>query len=343
MSTTPEGPLLVADALVKHFPVGRRNLSWGTLANPLPRLSRSLVRAVDGVDLSITKGETLSLVGESGCGKSTLARLILQLIKPTAGEIRFRGVALSKLSRRELIPLRKDIQIVFQNPYGSLNPRMRIGDIIGEPLRVHGMVRGGSAVEGGQRAKRGRVAEVMRECGVDPNHAERYPHQFSGGQRQRIAIARALVTTPSFIVLDEPVSALDVSIQAQILNLLKDMQEAMGLTYLFISHDLSVVRQVSSRVAIMYLGGICEHGPADTIFAAPGHHYTRALFRAVPDVASRSRRPSGVVGELPSAIDLPPGCSFHARCPAAQPKCRAERPALRELAPGHFCACHFPA
>ena len=244
-----------------------------------------------------------------------MARLILQLIEPTSGEIRFRGVDLTGLSRRRMVPLRKDIQMVFQNPYGSLDPRMRVDQIIAEPLEVHGTDAEPSTSAARRQAVRERVLEVMQECGVDPKHGERYPHQFSGGQRQRIAIARAIVMKPSFVVLDEPVSALDVSIQAQILNLLKDMQELMGLTYLFISHDLSVVRQVSDRVAIMYLGSICELGPAEVIFVEPRHHYTRMLFDAVPDITSRSRRASRQIGELPSATDPPDGCSFHPRCP----------------------------
>lgn len=340
-----ETPLLEARDAVKEFPVARYLLPRLRWERGHVRADRGTIRAVDGVSLAIRGGETLSLVGESGCGKSTVARLLLRLIEPTRGEIRFQGRDLWALSRREMHVVRKHLQMVFQNPYGSLNPRMRVFDIVAEPLKVHGIdpeAGRSDAVRPAQILRR-RVGEVMEECGLDARYGSRYPHEFSGGQQQRIAIARALVNKPDCVVLDEPVSALDVSVQAQIVNLLMTMQERLGLTYVFISHDLAVVRHVATRVAVMYLGSLCEVGSAAGVFTEPRHHYTRALLRAVPDIASRGRRRTPLLGEVPSALDPPGGCSFHPRCPAARERCRVEKPQLRELSPGHSCACHYPA
>jgi oligopeptide/dipeptide ABC transporter ATP-binding protein len=338
-------PLLETRDVVKEFPVTRHVLPRLRWDRHGVRLDRGMIRAVDGVSLAIQRGETLSLVGESGCGKSTVARLLLRLIKPTRGEIRFQGGDLWALSRREMLGVRKHLQMVFQNPYGSLNPRMKVFDIVAEPLKVHGINSEADRSGGRRRAQslRERVCEVMEECGLDARYGSRYPHEFSGGQQQRIAIARALVIRPDCVVLDEPVSALDVSVQAQIVNLLLAMQERLGLSYVFISHDLSVVRHVSARVAVMYLGSLCEVGSAAGVFTEPRHHYTRALLRAVPDIASRGRRRLPLVGELPNAVAPPRGCSFHPRCPAARETCRVEKPQPREVSPGHWCACHYPA
>jgi len=319
-------PLVEVCDLVKHFPVGRR-----LFGRP-----RAVVCAVDGVSLAIAEGETLGLVGESGCGKSTLGRLVLRLLEPTAGEVRFAGRSMREVDRRELRALRRRMQIVFQDPFGSLNPRMRVGSIVGEGLAIHRI---------GTRAERAaRVAELLGLVGLSPDAAERYPHEFSGGQRQRIAIARALAVEPAFIVADEPVSALDVSIQAQILNLLRDLRDRFGLTLLFISHDLRVVEHVSHRVAIMYLGRLVEIGPRERIFAAAHHPYTRALLSAVPVVDPASRRERVVLsGEPPSPLAPPSGCAFHPRCQYAQPVCREVTPPLRAAGPAHAVACHvFP-
>lgn len=338
-------PLLACEQVVKHFPVSRgAGASWAWRDGRI-RLVRKVIHAVNGITLEIRPGETFGLVGESGCGKSTLARLLVRLIQPSAGQIRFQGRDVWTLPRRDVLALRKSVQMVFQNPYGSLNPRMRIADIIAEPLRVHGLRQGAGSdvVDRSVSAVRARVTEVMEECGLEAEYGTRYPHEFSGGQRQRIAIARALASRPACVVLDEPVSALDVSVQAQILNLLLDMQERHGLTYVLVSHDLAVVRQVATRVAVMYLGSVCEVGPADQILRFPRHHYTRALLRAVPDITARGRRTVPVFGELPSATDPPTGCPFHPRCPAARERCRTENPRLEEVAPAHRCACHYPA
>src|SRR2546429_4327824 len=319
-------PLLQVRGLRMHFPV-----TEGLIA----RRHIGDVKAVDGVDLTISRGETLGLVGESGCGKTTMGRCILRLEKPTAGEILYDGVDIAKLDRRELVALRRRIQVIFQDPYSSLNPRQKVGSIIGEPMMVHG-------VEKDARRRFDRVRELLSVCGLNPNFADRYPHEMSGGQRQRVGIARALAMNPEFIVCDEPVSALDVSIQAQVVNLLEDLREKFGLTYLFIAHDLSVVRHLCQRVAVMYLGRIVEMADGDELFDNPLHPYTQALLSAVPVPdprveAARAFRPPK--GEVPSPINPPSGCVFHPRCPMAVAGCRETRPELRELRPGHWVAC----
>jgi oligopeptide/dipeptide ABC transporter ATP-binding protein len=322
----PARPLVEARGLVKHFAVGRTLLGR----------AREFVRAVEQVDLTIRPGETLGVVGESGCGKSTLGRLLLRLLEPTSGEVIFDGRQLAALSARELRALRREMQIVFQDPYGSLDPRMRVGAIVAEGIEIHRLARG--------KRVREMVAQLLQEVGLRPEHADRYPHEFSGGQRQRIGIARALSVEPRFIVCDEPVSALDVSVQAQVINLLQDLQRKLGLTYFFVAHDLRVVAHLSHRIAIMYLGRIVELGPRDEILSDPRHPYTRALLSAVPnpDPDRRSRRVV-LEGDVPSPIAPPPGCPFHPRCAYAEDRCRRERPELIEGIRGHAVACHvFP-
>jgi len=319
-------PLLEVRGLRMHFPI-----SEGILM----RRQIGEVKAVDGVDFSLRRGETLGLVGESGCGKTTTGRCILQLERPTSGAILYDGVDINGLSRREALALRRRIQVIFQDPYSSLNPRMKVGDIIGEPIKVHGLAPDATR-------RQARVRELLQVCGLDPSFADRYPHEMSGGQRQRVGIARALALEPEFIVCDEAVSALDVSIQAQVINLLEDLREKFGLTYLFIAHDLSVVRHLCQRVAVMYLGRIVELADCDELFDNPLHPYTRALLAAVPVPdpgveAGRSFQP--VRGEVPSPINPPSGCVFHPRCPMAVDGCKRERPGLRELRPGHWVAC----
>jgi oligopeptide transport system ATP-binding protein len=319
-------PLLDVRGLHMHFPVTEGVVAHRQVGE---------VRAVDGIDFSVNRGETLGLVGESGCGKTTTGRCILRLEKPTAGEIRFDGVNIAALDRRELLAFRRRIQVIFQDPYSSLNPRMKVGEIIAEPIKVHGILR-----DAARRTTR--VRELLSVCGLDPKFADRYPHEMSGGQRQRVGIARALALEPEFIVCDEAVSALDVSIQAQIVNLLEDLREQFHLTYLFIAHDLSVVRHLCQRVAVMYLGRIVELADCDELFDNPLHPYTQALLSAVPvpdpEIEEvRAFRP--VAGEVPSPINPPSGCVFHPRCPIAVERCKQLRPELREVRPGHWAAC----
>jgi oligopeptide transport system ATP-binding protein len=319
-------PLLEVRGLRMYFPVTEGFITHRRVGE---------VKAVDGVDFTVRRGETLGLVGESGCGKTTTGRCILRLEKPTAGEILYDGRDIAKLDSKALLALRRRIQVIFQDPYSSLNPRMKVGNIIAEPIMVHSIER-----NAGRRAAR--VCELLSVCGLDPKFADRYPHEMSGGQRQRVGIARALALEPEFIICDEAVSALDVSIQAQIVNLLEDLREKFGLTYLFIAHDLSVVRHLCQRVAVMYLGRIVELADCDELFDNPLHPYTQALLAAVPVPdptveANRAFRP--VKGEVPSPINPPSGCVFHPRCPLAVDACKQLRPELREIRPDHWAAC----
>ncbi|MBF9058323.1 ATP-binding cassette domain-containing protein [Rhodobacterales bacterium HKCCSP123] len=296
----------------------------------------TVVRAVDGVSLEVAQGETFAIVGESGCGKSTLARLLLRLIEPTEGEVWYHGEDLAHLPPERMRALRRDLQFIFQDPFSSLNPRMTVGALIEEPMRAHGI---GTASD-----RRARVADLLTRVGLTPAHADRYPHEFSGGQRQRIGIARALASGPTVLIGDEPVSALDVSIQAQVVNLLEDLKDEFGLTLIVIAHDLAVIRHMADRVAVMYLGEIVETAPADALFEAPKHPYSETLLAAIPvaDFGARRARPL-VEGDPPNPIDPPPGCRFHPRCPYAQDRCRAERPALSPAGEGRAVACHRAA
>jgi oligopeptide transport system ATP-binding protein len=319
--------LLQVNNLVKHFPIKQ---------GVLIQRQVGAVRAVDGVSFDVHRGETLGLVGESGCGKSTTGRTVLQLFRPTAGSVVFDGVDLVKLKGEELRQMRRKMQMIFQDPYASLNPRMTVGEIVGEPLVVHKIA--------SQKEIDQRVADLLALVGLNPSFSSRFPHEFSGGQRQRIGVARALALQPSFIVCDEPISALDVSIQAQVVNLLEDLQKQFNLTYLFIAHDLSMVRHISSRIAVMYLGIIAEMADREELYLKPLHPYTQALLSAVPipdPVADAKRERVILKGDVPSPVNPPSGCRFRTRCPIAEEICAESRPDFRELRPGHFVACFF--
>ena len=320
-------PILETRGLGKRFSIGTRFSSEG----------RRTVHAVDNVSLTVRRGETLGLVGESGCGKSTLARCLVRLYEVSDGQLLFEGEDITSRSLRQLRPMRRRLQMVFQDPSASLNPRRRVGDLVAEPLRIHTNL---SEAEIGRR-----VAELFDIVGLLPDHVGRYPHEFSGGQRQRVGIARAIALNPDLVVLDEPVSALDVSVQAQIVNLLADLQEKLNLTYIFIAHDLSVVRQVSTRIAVMYLGSVVEEGPAEEVFSTPAHPYSQALISAVPVVETTpggTRKRILLTGDVPSPLNPPSGCRFHPRCPIAKDRCRTERPEAAAFGNGRKVACHFP-
>jgi oligopeptide transport system ATP-binding protein len=313
--------------LKKHFPITRGIVIQRQVG---------AIKAVDGISFDVYEGETLGLVGESGCGKSTTGRTILQLYRPTAGDVHFEGTDLVNIKGEELRRMRRRMQMIFQDPYASLNPRMTVGNIIGEPLEVHGIAKG--------KERRERVQELLRVVGLNPYFVNRYPHEFSGGQRQRIGVARALALNPAFIVCDEPISALDVSIQAQVVNLLEDLQAEFGLTYLFIAHDLSMVRHISTRVAVMYLGKIVELTDRESLYNRPLHPYTKALLSAVPipdPVVEEKRQRIILEGDVPSPANPPKGCNFNTRCPVAIDRCFDEDPEFREVASGHWCACHL--
>lgn len=317
--------ILEVKDLCKYFPVSK-GLFKG----------KSFVKAVDKVSFTINKGETLGIVGESGCGKTTMGRTILKLYEPTSGQVIFNGKDITKNSIKEMVPLRKEMQMIFQDPYASLNPRMTVGDIIGEAIDIHKLLTGEERTE--------RIRSLLSKVGLASDHINRYPHEFSGGQRQRIGIARALAVQPSFIVCDEPISALDVSIQAQVINMLEELQEELGLTYLFIAHDLSMVKHISTHIGVMYLGQMVEKGESNKVYSEALHPYTQALLSAVPipdpDVAKNNQR-IVLEGDIPSPIDPPPGCRFKGRCKYAKPICSEIDPELKEVKPGHFVACHL--
>jgi peptide/nickel transport system ATP-binding protein len=326
-------PILEIKDIDKHFDISGSLLDQLSLKGGKVCRQRTVVKAVNGVTLDVMPGETLSVVGESGCGKSTLARTVMGLYQPNRGEILYRGDRIDNLGSTAMLPYRTRMQMVFQDPYASLNPRMTVRQILEEPVRFHNPTLNRDEVKE-------RVAEIMLQVGVDPVWASNFPHEFSGGQRQRISIARALVVGPEFIAADEPIAALDVSIQAQILNLLMDAQEKLGLTYLFISHDLSVVEHISTRVAVMYLGCVCELATAKELFTSPRHPYTQALLSAIPKLGGRARGHVKLSGDVPTPINLPTGCVFHGRCPHADDRCRRETPARRTLDSGSVVACH---
>lgn len=325
---TDNNVLVRVENLVKHFPITRGIVIQREIG---------AVKAVDGISFDILKGETLGLVGESGCGKSTTGRTIIQLYRATSGKVFLEGQELTNLKGESLREIRRDMQIIFQDPYASLNPRMTVGDIVGEPLEVHGILKN-------HRRRRERVQELLRLVGLNPYFINRYPHEFSGGQRQRIGVARALALQPKFIVCDEPISALDVSIQAQVVNLLENLQNQFHLTYLFIAHDLSMVRHISDRTAVMYLGKIVELSTRDELYNNPLHPYTKALLSAVPipdPIAERKRQRIILTGDVPSPVNPPSGCHFHPRCPIAQQTCKELEPEWREISSGHWVACHL--
>ena len=326
-STRSSADFVAAEAVARHFDVSK---PW--LARAIERSPRVFLKAVDGVSFAVAKGETLALVGESGCGKSTVARLVVGLYRPTSGRVLFDGLELAVLPAAERARSRRRMQMIFQDPYASLNPRWRVRDIVAEPLRAFGLASGRAELAE-------RVGALLVQVGLSPADGEKYPHEFSGGQRQRISIARALSSNPEFLVCDEPTSALDVSVQAQILNLMRDLQEQLGLTYLFISHNLAAVRHISDRVGVMYLGRIVEIAASETLFSQPRHPYTQMLLDAIPDLAmsGHAREPMG--GEVPNPLDPPAGCHFHPRCPFANDRCRAETPALKQYGPAET-ACH---
>ena len=332
MSEKTNDTMLTVDNLSKNF-VKKLDLA-GKIAQKLgSNIREEVVHAVDGVSLAIPKGSVVGLVGESGCGKSTLGRMIAGILRPTGGDITYKGVSITKMSGDEAARAALQIQMIFQDPFASLNPRMRVLDIIGEAPLTHGFT---TAAE-----KDSYVCDVMKRVGLGPEYRRRYPHQFSGGQRQRIGIARALAVNPEFLVCDEAIAALDVSIQAQVINLFMDLREDLDLTYLFISHDLSVVKHISDRIVIMYLGRIVEISPTDELYADPNHPYTQALLNEVPQLEHRGRDYKPVEGEIPSPLDPPSGCHFHPRCPHATDRCATERPELREIAPTRWSACHL--
>ena len=327
MSTNSSSALVQVRGLKKYFPISQGIIFQRKVAD---------VKAVDGLDFEIRKGETLGLVGESGCGKSTTGRTILQLYRPTEGNVVFQGKDLAALKGEDLRKMRRNMQMIFQDPYASLNPRMTVGDIIGEPLEVHNIAKG--------KDKKARVEDLLKVVGLNPYFINRYPHEFSGGQRQRIGIARALAVQPDFIVCDEPISALDVSIQAQIINLLEELQQQFNLTYLFIAHDLSVVRHISDRIAVMYLGKIVELTDRDALYRNPRHPYTKALLSAVPipdPLVEEKRERVILTGDVPSPVNPPKGCRFHTRCPIAVEQCKVDDPAWRDLGEDHWVACHL--